>query len=180
MNKAIVLVDVQNDFIDGALRNEKAIDTVPKIIDFVKNSLADDMHNVKLYATIDTHEQNYKYTLEGQKLPVEHCIEGTKGWEINDDLWNVINGKCTVVNKPTFGSFDLAEIIAEDFENTALDEIILIGFCTDICVVSNALILRAKFPNKNITVMQNLCAGTTDKNHDAALDVMRSCQIDVV
>ena len=89
-------------------------------------------------------------------------------------------GKCTFVNKPTFGSFDLAEIIAEDFENNDLSEIVICGFVTDICVVSNALLLRAKFPNTKITVMKDLCAGTTDERHEAALKVMQSCHIDVI
>lgn len=220
--KAVVFVDVQKDFIDGALRNEKAIEVTPKIVEFAKECAA---KNYKLYATRDTHEKTiweikteivncdggkqekefakvvggYFTTLEGKKLPVEHCVEGTDGWMIDDRLMEVLEGKCTFVNKPTFGSFDLAEIINEDFfetyqycedyrcpikcrpriEGQTLDEIILVGFCTDICCVSCALLLRAKFPNTKITIKKDLCAGTTIENHEAALKVMQSCQIDI-
>ena len=206
--KAIVFVDVQKDFIDGALRNEKAIEVTPKIVEFAKECVKHG--NYKLYATRDTHERSeavseqlsdnswrtlysrgYLYTLEGQKLPIEHCIEGTDGWMIDDRLMDVIDGKVTTVNKPTFGSFDLAEVIKEDIDKFNEDhkncnddfepfnEIILCGFCTDICCVSCALLLRAKFPNMKITVMKDLCAGTTTENHEAALKVMQSCQIDL-
>jgi nicotinamidase-related amidase len=192
--KAVIFIDVQKDFIDGALRNEKAIEVTPKIVDFAKDCVE---NGYKLYATRDTHEKtkmNYHFesdkrvdeivsgyfaTLEGKKLPVEHCIECTDGWMIDNRLMEVLDGKCTFVNKPTFGSFDLAEIIAEDFENNNLNEIVLCGFVTDICLLSNAFLLRAKFPNTKITVMKDLCAGTTDENHEAALKVMQSCQIEV-
>ena len=210
--KAVVFVDVQKDFIDGALRNEQAIAVTPKIVEFAKKCAADP--DCKLYATRDTHEKSdtlsesadgtiqemdvgYLSTLEGQKLPVEHCIEGTPGWMLNDKLMEVLDGKCTFVNKPTFGSFDLAEIIYEDdiaavnkhnylqgalhcHKKTLLDEIVLCGFCTDICCISCGLLLRAKFPNTKITVMKDLCAGTTKENHEAALKVMQSCQIDII
>ena len=230
--KAVVFVDVQKDFIDGALKNEKAIEVTPKIVEFAKQCAADP--DCKLYATRDTHEQTeygndvivptnlmkvpihgYMTTLEGQKLPVEHCIEGTDGWMIDNRLMDVFFARyaadetgaedtehpiynCTFVNKPTFGSFDLAEIINEDFNETyqyieklhcnvkclpktdaKLDEIVLCGFCTDICVVSNAILLRAKFPNTKITVMKDLCAGATPETHEAALKTMQMCQIDV-
>ena len=196
--KAIVFVDVQKDFIDGALRNEQAIAVTPKIVEFAKKCAADP--DCKLYATRDTHVatkyslnsdavidpggelvpvSGYYASLEGKKLPVEHCIEGTDGWMIDNRLMEVLDGKCTFVNKPTFGSFDLVEIINEDFENKKLDEIVLCGFCTDICCISCGLLLRAKFPNTKITVMKDLCAGTTKENHEAALKVMQSCQIDI-
>ena len=205
--KAIVFVDVQKDFIDGALKNETAIEVTPKIVEFAKKCVADP--DCKLYATRDTHEKSdslpesadgtipekhvgYLATLEGQKLPVEHCIELTDGWMIDNRLMEVLDGKCTFVNKPTFGSFDLAEVIKEDIDKFNEDhmncrddfepfnEIILCGFCTDICCVSCALLLRAKFPNTKITVMKDLCAGTTKENHEAALKVMQSCQIDII
>jgi nicotinamidase-related amidase len=193
--KAVIFIDVQKDFIDGALRNEKAIEVTHKIVEFAKECVE---KGYKLYATRDTHEKtkiNYKYedgkpvfelvegyltTLEGKKLPVEHCIEGTEGWMIDNRLMEVLDGKCTFVNKLTFGSLDLAEIITEDFENKELSEIILCGFVTDICVISNALLLRAKFPNTKITVMKDICTGTSDENHEAALKVMQSCHIEVV
>jgi nicotinamidase-related amidase len=192
--KAVVFVDVQKDFIDGALRNEKAIEVTPKIVEFAKECVE---KGYKLYATRDTHEKTkfnyffegdkreaeivsgYLSTLEGDKLPVEHCIECTDGWMIDNRLMGVLDGKCTFVNKPTFGSFDLAEIIAEDFVNENIDEIILCGFVSSICVISNALLLRAKFPNKNVTIYDNLCADLDDIGHNSAMTVARNCQIDI-
>ena len=194
--KAVVFVDVQKDFIDGALRNEKAIEVTPKIVDFAKECVE---KGYKLYATQDTHEKTvydnyavpkaafnpelpltgYMTTLEGRKLPVEHCVEGTNGWMIDERLMDVIYGNCTFVNKPTFGSFDLAEIIAEDFENENIDEIILCGFVSSICVISNALLLRAKFPNTNVTIYENLCADLNDIGHNSAMTVAYNCQIDI-
>ena len=187
--KAVVFVDVQKDFIDGALRNEKAIEVTPKIVEFAKECVE---KGYKLYATRDTHEATkwtekncaqivvgYLATLEGRKLPVEHCIECTDGWMIDNRLMEVLDGKCTFVNKPTFGSFDLAEIIAEDFENEDIDEIILCGFVSSICVISNALLLRAKFPNKNVTIYDNLCADLDDNGHNSAMTVAHNCQIDI-
>lgn len=210
--KAVVFVDVQKDFIDGTLRNEKAIEVTPKIVNFAKECVE---KGYKLYATRDTHEmtewiensythtlQNrlnekmcgnerwnlkdgkimvdgYLTTLEGKKLPIEHCIECTDGWMIDNRLMEVLDGKCTFINKPTFGSFDLAEIIDEDFENENIDEIILCGFVSSICVISNALLLRAKFPNKNITIYDNLCADLDDNGHKSSMTVARNCQIDI-
>lgn len=218
--KAIVFVDVQNDFITGALRNEAAIAKMPKIIEFAKECVA---KGYKLYATRDTHKKTvigftetgyvneggiiknerierpvsgYLTTLEGQKLPVEHCVEGTDGWMIDSALMDVLDGKCTFVNKPTFGSFDLAEIIDEDIQSghvldnlpsekrldemyEPLEEIVLVGFCTSICVISNALLLRAKFPNTKITILKDLCACVTEESHNAALKTAEMCQIDV-
>lgn len=205
--KAVVFVDVQKDFIDGALRNEKAIEVTPKIVEWAKELMVSNPE-YRFYATRDTHEKTvirfteigygnesglikkerveypisgYLTTFEGQKLPVEHCIEMTEGWMIDDRLMNVLEGGVTIINKSTFGSFDLAEILDEDQtkENCKFDEIILCGFCTDICCVSCALLLRAKFPNTKITIKKDLCAGTTIENHEAALKVMQSCQIDI-
>jgi len=196
--KAVVFVDVQKDFIDGALRNEKAIEVTPKIVEYAKGLVVDLAPTAKLYATRDTHEKTeyeihsgviadfkepssgYMATLEGKMLPVEHCIEGTDGWMIDNRLMEVLDGHCTFVNKPTFGSFDLAEVIAEEFIDTKLDEIVLCGFCTDICVISNALLLRAKFPNTKISILKDYCAGVTEEAHEAALKVAQSCQISVL
>ena len=173
MKKAVVFIDVQKDFIDKALKNEQAIATTPKIVEFAKACKA---KGCKLYATRDTHNEQYLSTLEGKKLPVEHCIEGEDGWMLDDRLMEVLDGACTFINKPTFGSFDLAEVIKED---GPFDEIELCGFCTSICVLSNAIILRAKFPNTPITVMKDLCACVTPETHEAALKAMQMCQIDI-
>ena len=197
--KAVVFVDVQNDFVrSGALPfGYPPEDNLPKIIDFAKKCVNDP--DCKLYATRDTHEKSdslpesadgtipekhvgYLATLEGKKLPVEHCIEGTDGWNVVDSLMDVIHTHCTFVNKPTFGSFDLCEIIDEDIKknNCKIDEIVVLGYCTSICVLSNAVLLRAKFPNMKISVMKDLCGCVSEDSHRAALKALEMQQIDVV
>ena len=197
--KAVVFVDVQNDFVrGGALPFGYPLeDNLPKIIDFAKKCVNDP--DCKLYATRDTHEKSdslpesadgtipekhvgYLSTLEGKKLPVEHCIEGTDGWNVVDSLMDVIHTHCTFVNKPTFGSFDLCEIIDEDIKrnNCKIDEIVVLGYCTSICVLSNAVLLRAKFPDMKISVMKDLCGCVSEESHRAALKALEMQQIDVV
>lgn len=197
--KAVVFVDVQNDFVrGGALPFGYPLeDNLPKIIDFAKKCVNDP--DCKIYATRDTHEKSdslpesadgtipekhvgYLATLEGKKLPVEHCIEGTDGWNVVDSLMDVIHTHCTFVNKPTFGSFDLCEIIDEDIKrnNCKIDEIVVLGYCTSICVLSNAVLLRAKFPNMKISVMKDLCGCVSEESHRAALKALEMQQIDVV
>lgn len=197
--KAVVFVDVQNDFVrGGALPFGYPLeDNLPKIIDFAKKCVND--LDCKIYATRDTHEKSdslpesgdgtipekhvgYLATLEGEKLPVEHCIEGTDGWNVVDSLMDVIHTHCTFINKPTFGSFDLCEIIDEDIKrnNCKIDEIVVLGYCTSICVLSNAVLLRAKFPNMKISVMKDLCGCVSEETHRAALKALEMQQIDVV
>lgn len=197
--KAVVFVDVQNDFVrGGALPFGYPLeDNLPKIIDFAKKCVNDP--DCKIYATRDTHEKSdslpesadgtipekhvgYLATLEGKKLPVEHCIEGTDGWNVVDSLMDVIHTHCTFVNKPTFGSFDLCEIIDEDIKrnNCKIDEIVVLGYCTSICVLSNAVLLRAKFPDMKISVMKDLCGCVSEESHRAALKALEMQQIDVV
>lgn len=196
--KAIVFVDVQNDFVkNGKLAfgyPEK--DNVPDVIEFAKACVADP--NCKIYATRDTHEatkfiyhfegdkriddpeSGYLATLEGKKLPVEHCIEGEAGWQIIDQLMDVLAGKCTFVNKPTFGSYDLVELVKEDFENDALDEIVLCGYDMSICVLANAVLLRAAFPNVKIVVKAALCGDVDKTAFDAAVKVLQMQQVEVI
>ena len=197
--KAVVFVDVQNDFVRGGALpfGYPPEDNLPKIIDFAKKCVNDP--DCKLYATRDTHEKSdslpesadgtipekhvgYLATLEGKKLPIEHCIEGTGGWNVVDSLMDVIHTHCTFVNKPTFGSFDLCEIIDEDIKrnNCKIDEIVVLGYCTSICVLSNAVLLRAKFPNMKISVMKDLCGCVSEESHRAALKALEMQQIDVV
>ena len=197
--KAVVFVDVQNDFVRGGALpfGYPPEDNLPKIIDFAKKCVNDP--DCKLYATRDTHEKSdslpesadgtipekhvgYLATLEGEKLPVEHCIEGTDGWNVVDSLMDVIHTHCTFVNKPTFGSFDLCEIIDEDIKrnNCKIDEIVVLGYCTSICVLSNAVLLRAKFPDMKISVMKDLCGCVSEESHRAALKALEMQQIDVV
>lgn len=175
MKKCLVVVDMQNDFITGSLANKSAQDIIP----LIQNELRSGDYDHIVF-TYDTHNENYLLTPEGKKLPIEHCIKNTWGWEINDEL--ILNaslgcGDVTYLTKPTFGTLGLLSHIEScgDFK-----EIVFVGVCTDICVVSNAIILKTMKPELDITVLANCCAGTTINNHISALDVMESCQINVI
>ena len=176
--KAVVFVDVQNDFVKGGKLafGYPIEDNLQKVVEFAKQCVADT--NCKIYATRDTHDTNYMESLEGEKLPVEHCVEGTEGWQIVDRLMEVLSGNCTFINKPTFGSYDLVDIIAEDFE-TAPDEIIICGYDLGICVISNAVLLRAKYPNTKITVRTDLCGCVNEVTFKAACEVLNLQQIEL-
>ena len=172
MRKLLVVVDMQKDFVDGALGTKEAVAIVPAVIEKIKSYDKKD-----IFVTRDTHQSDYMETQEGHNLPVVHCVEGTPGWELDKEVAAVVEG-ATFVNKPTFGSVKLAEMIS----NIASKEEIgieLIGLCTDICVVSNALMLKANMPEVHISVDSKCCAGVTPEKHEAALETMRSCQIDV-
>ena len=173
--KILVCVDCQVDFTTGALANPIAEKRVPAIKERV--AAARENHEMVIF-TQDTHMEDYMDTLEGEKLPIEHCIYQTEGWGIVKELKDEA---ALCVLKPTFGSFDLIDRVVA-FRNAFNEdvEIEICGFCTDICVVSNAILLRAAMPNTKITVNERLCAGTTKENHEAALAVMRSCQIDAI
>ena len=185
MTKILVVVDVQNDFIDGSLRNEEAIKKIPNIVKKIE-----DFDGNYIFVTRDTHFQNYLESNEGKHLPVIHCVKGTDGWFINADVAKVLHERelkedgciITYVNKPTFGSTDLVEKIKSimiNLKETELD-IEFIGFCTDICVVSNVLLCKSTFyETANISVDASCCAGVTPESHEAALTTMRMCQIDV-
>lgn len=166
MKKTLIVVDMQNDFIDMALGTKEAVAIVPK----VKAKIADYIQKgYEVIYTRDTHLEDYLDTPEGKKLPVPHCIKGTKGWEIADGLY--AEG-CKVIDKPNFGWPHWNEESLEDVE--------IIGLCTDICVVSNALIIKAAFPNADVRVDSSCCAGVTPQSHEAALTTMKMCQIDVI
>lgn len=180
--KVVVFIDVQNDFIDGTLPVDKDHKISDKI---VKYAFINKCEHVPLLATRDTHKENYLDTFEGKNLPVKHCIENTHGWELFDDLKLFVPAE-NVINKTTFGSIeDLPYKIGniddwlKSLYGEGVTEIELCGFCTDICVISNALILRATYPNLKITILENLCAGTTHENHNVALVVAKCNQIDV-
>ena len=170
--KILIVIDMQNDFIDGSLGTKEAEAIVPAVIEKIKEYPKQDV-----YATRDTHLKDYLNTQEGKNLPVEHCIKGTKGWEIRADIAELIL-KNHIFDKPTFGSVQLAEAVKKMNEEEPL-EIELIGLCTDICVVSNALLLKAFMPEVRISVDPSCCAGVTPEKHEAALETMRSCQIQV-
>lgn len=165
MKKTLIVIDMQNDFIDGALGTKEAV----AIVDNVKKKIDEyEKNGDEVIFTRDTHQKDYLETPEGKKLPVEHCIEGTKGWEIADGLERE---NARYINKPTFGYTGWS---SKNFE-----EIELVGLCTDICVVSNALILKAQFPDTKISVDSSCCAGVTPETHKAALETMKMCQIEI-
>ncbi len=174
MRNILIVVDMQNDFVDGALGTKEAISIIQNVVDKIEHFDGD------IIVTYDTHGENYLQTSEGEKLPVEHCIKGTEGFELNSDILSALGKKSfTKVEKPTFGSVDLPEII----KNLAGDEnftLELVGLCTDICVVSNALLLKAHFPETDITVDASCCAGVTPGSHASALLTMKMCQINVI
>ncbi len=168
MKKALIIIDMQRDFVDGALANPMAQAIVPAIVEYA-NSFDGDV-----IATRDTHAENYLESSEGKRLPVVHCVHGTLGHEIVPEISALLTKKnAKIVDKPTFGY--LGWDFLKDY-----DEVTLVGTCTDICVVSNALVLKAKFPDLNVRVNGALCAGTTTENHQAALQVMACCQVEIL
>ncbi len=170
MEKILIVVDIQNDFVDGALGTKEAVGIIDSASDYIK------AFEGRIYVTFDTHFEDYMSTNEGKYLPVVHCIKGTYGHKLNDKIAKALESKDWVeVEKPSFGSLDLPEIIEENHGENF--EIELIGLCTDICVVSNALILKASFPENDISVIESCCAGVTPEKHNHAIDTMRSCQI---
>ena len=173
MRKILVVVDMQNDFIDAALGTKEAEAIVDAVKEKIRSYPAGDV-----IATMDTHGENYMETQEGKYLPVPHCIRGTEGWEIRPDIASLLTG-AKIYEKPTFGSTALAADLKAVSEEEEI-ELELIGLCTDICVVSNALLLKAVMPEVKISVDAACCAGVTPGKHLAALETMRSCQIQVV
>lgn len=174
MKHILIVVDIQKDFVDGALGTSEAVAMLKNASNKIKG------FDGEIFVTYDTHFENYMETSEGNKLPVPHCIKDTHGWELDKTIANALEGKeFTRVEKLTFGSTKLPELVKnavgdEDFDIT------LIGLCTDICVVSNALILKANFPEKEIYVDANCCAGVTVDTHNAALTTMKMCQINII
>lgn len=174
--KILVIVDMQNDFIDGALGTPEAQAIVPAATAQIRKRKE---QGYDVIATLDTHGENYLETSEGKKLPVPHCIRNTPGWQINGQIAQAL-GQCILVEKPSFGSLKLPAIVEELTQTASKVTIELLGLCTDICVVSNALILKANFPEANIQVVAGCCAGVTPEKHKASLETMASCQIDVI
>ena len=169
--EVLVVVDMQNDFIDGALGTKEAVAIVPKVAAKIK-----DFKGLVL-ATRDTHEENYLDTQEGKNLPVKHCIEGTWGWQISDEIG--FSEDDMVFDKNTFG-YDWSQAVLAQPELFFGDEIESIGLCTDICVISNAMILKAAFLKSVIKVDASACAGVTKESHKNALEAMKMCQIKII
>ena len=172
MKKVLVIIDMQNDFIDGPLGNDECKQAVPAVIDAVNNGGYTDV-----ILTRDTHGDNYLNTQEGRKLPVVHCIKGTDGWQINEKVKTALKD-AVVIDKPTFGSKILAEEITKIAEKEDIT-VTLVGLCTDICVVSNAILIKAYLPEIPVKVIASCCAGVTPESHEAALATMRMCQVQV-
>ena len=173
MRKLLIVIDMQNDFIDAALGTKEAEAIVDAVKEKIRSYPAADV-----IATMDTHGEDYMETQEGQNLPVMHCIKGTEGWKIRPEIADLLTG-AKIYEKPTFGSTALAEDLKALSGKEEL-ELELIGLCTDICVVSNALLLKAAMPEVKISVDAACCAGVTPGKHLAALETMRSCQIRVL
>ena len=173
MRKIVVVVDMQKDFIDGALGTKEAKSIVDRAVKVIESYEARD-----IFATRDTHQENYLNTQEGKKLPVVHCVEGTPGWEINEKIAAAIKD-AVIIDKPTFGSVRLAEELSK-IAAAEETEITLLGLCTDICVVSNALLIKAFLPETPVRVAASCCAGVTPESHEAALATMRMCQIEIL
>ncbi len=168
--KLLIVIDMQNDFIDGALGTKEAVAIVPKVAEKIAKWRSE---GGEVVFTRDTHQKEYLQTQEGKNLPVVHCVEGTDGWQISDKL-DV--GASRVFNKPSFGSMELADYVAG---LASLEEIELVGLCTGICVISNAFILKAKLPEVPVSVDSSCCACVTPESHATALNAMKLCQVKV-
>lgn len=170
--KFLIVVDMQNDFIDGALGTKEAVAILPSVKAKIES------FDGRVIFTRDTHEEDYLSSQEGKNLPVEHCIKGTDGWQINASLDALL--KEEPVDKPTFGSVALGQLLkAYDTYEEKIESITLIGLCTDICVISNAMIIKAFLPETSVTVDASCCAGVTPESHKNALEAMKMCQIKI-
>ena len=170
MRKILLVIDMQNDFIDGALGTKEAERIVPNVKAKILSYPAQDV-----VATMDTHGPDYLQTQEGRSLPVVHCVRGTDGWRIQEEIAALLT-HAKIYEKPTFGSVQLAGDLKAMSETEEI-ELELVGLCTDICVISNALLLKAMMPEVSISVDSSCCAGVTPESHAAALIAMRSCQV---
>lgn len=174
MSKILVVIDMQNDFITGPLGTPEARAILPRVEEKVCRYKMDDV-----YFTMDTHGEDYLETMEGKKLPVKHCILQTKGWELAVSLGDEVSSTHKI-KKGRFGTINLGGVLLMRNYESKISEIEMVGVCTDICVISNALILKAMLPDIPIIVDSRCCAGTTPERHEMALEVMRNCQIEVI
>ena len=175
MKHVLIVVDMQNDFVDGALGSPEAVAILPSVAEKIRS------HEGKIIFTRDTHTEDYMNTREGKHLPIPHCIKGSKGWEIKDEVWAAAAGKpdVLVIDKPTFGSTELSAYLTAEAAEDSLCEVTLIGICTDICVISNAMLIKAALPEIDVTVDAACCAGVTSESHENALKAMQMCQIHI-
>ena len=174
MKKLLIVVDMQKDFVDGALGSPEAQAIVGNVVNKI------DKFDGDIIATYDTHPENYMETQEGKNLPVPHCIKGTDGWKLDSRVQSALDKReYKTIEKPTFGSTELVEYIKANYNPQEI-EIELIGLCTDICVVSNALLIKASFLETKVSVDASCCAGVTPDSHNAALTTMKMCQVKVI
>ena len=171
MKKCLIVIDMQKDFIDGSLGSEEAKKIVLPVKERIEKAISS---GEDVFFTKDTHYDNYLDTREGKFLPVKHCIEGTSGHELHDELKKYEAKAKNIFIKNTFGYKDLPKYLNE------YDEINFVGLCTDICVVSNVILTKAFYPEKIIRLEKNLCAGTTVENHESAINTMKSCHIEII
>ncbi|MCR5109968.1 MAG: cysteine hydrolase [Ruminococcus sp.] len=174
--KVLIVIDMQKDFTTGALGNPETAAVVGNVAEYI-TKFRNENKDGKLIATLDTHNEDYMNTQEGKKLPVPHCIRGTDGWMLEDAVENALGENCIKLEKITFGAVDLPFAVGRD-EN--IEEIQLVGVCTDICVISNAMILKAAFPEVPIKIIADCCAGVTPDTHNNALEAMKMCQMEII
>ena len=173
MRKLLLVIDMQTDFVDGALGTAEAVAIIPNVLrEIAKYDKSD------IIATRDTHSEEYMSTREGRHLPVPHCIKGTSGWEIHPKIAPALEA-CQIIDKPTFGSTELCDYIVKLAQSEEI-AVALIGLCTDICVVSNAMLIKAALPEIEVSVVADACAGVTPDTHAAALTTMKMCQINII
>ena len=165
----LLVIDLQNDFVDGALGNKGNDKIVKPIENLVEN------FDGEVIFTRDTHDENYLESLEGSHLPVKHCIKNSKGWQIKIDAKNH-----KIIDKPSFGSYELVEYLKKLNEKEKIKNIYMVGICTDICVLSNAILIKNALLNTEVIVIEDLCKATNEKNHKIALEAMKSCQVNIV
>lgn len=192
MKKVLIVVDMQNDFITGVLGTEEAKAITPKVAQYIRDHADKD---TVLFFTRDTHDADYLNTQEGKKLPIPHCLKDTYGWELAPEMEEVIydtRDKYSdfdtyfpyvsdhIIDKPTFGSIDLQNLLYVLDEEDGVKEITLLGVCTDICVISNAMLAKATLPEVTVKVVADCCAGVSPETHKTALEAMKLCQIDII
>lgn len=171
MRKVLIVVDMQNDFIDGALGTKEAVAILPNVRRKIEEY---QQAGNKVIFTRDTHTIDYLDTQEGKNLPVIHCVKDTIGWAISPQL---DTGNSVIIDKPTFGSVSMMTEITNKYQDAEFE---LVGLCTDICVISNAIMLKAFLPEAKISVDASACAGVTPESHQNALDAMKVCQINII
>lgn len=175
MHSYLIVIDMQKDFIDGPLGSPEAQAVVPKVLERIHSALT---HGRTLLFTQDTHQTDYLDTSEGRHLPVPHCVEGTDGWRLHEAIAPYAHN---AVKKPAFGAPALIDLLKKEAADGGVNlDIELCGVCTDICVVSNALLIRSHLPEAALRVRADCCAGVTPRRHEAALDVLRACQVEVM